>query len=111
MEFDKEQIRAIIYYNWKRGLTRAQCDEEMKTVLGTSAPHLATIKRWYNDFYHGRQTLEDEAKPGRPISATTDEMIEKIRELIVENPRLTTRQIAEQVKISTERVLNILHEK
>jgi hypothetical protein len=41
-----EHIRAIIYYNWKRGLTRSEYDEEMSRVLGETGPHLATIKRW-----------------------------------------------------------------
>ena len=45
MELEREHIRAIIYYNWKRGLTRSECGEEMKHVLGGTGPHLATIKR------------------------------------------------------------------
>jgi hypothetical protein len=53
MELNREHIRAIIYYNWKRGLTRSECDEEMSRVLGETGPHLATIKKWYNEFERG----------------------------------------------------------
>lgn len=45
MELEREHIRAIIYYNWKRHLTRSECDQEMTHVLGGIGPHLATIKR------------------------------------------------------------------
>jgi histone-lysine N-methyltransferase SETMAR len=72
MELNREHIRAIIYYNWKRGLTRSECDEEMSRVLGETDSHLAIIKRWYNEFERGRLSLEDEPYTGRTLSSTFD---------------------------------------
>jgi hypothetical protein len=33
MELNREQLRAIIFYNWKRGITYDQCFGEMSTTL------------------------------------------------------------------------------
>jgi histone-lysine N-methyltransferase SETMAR len=111
MEFNREHIRAMIWLEWKRGLTRTQCNEELDRLLGSASPGLATIKRWYNEFIHGRESLEDEARSGRPNSATNDEMVEKVREIIAEEPHSTYRQIREQLGIGSSAVQTILHEK
>ncbi len=36
MNLDREQVRAIIFFDWKKGLTRDQCFEEMNTYLDPS---------------------------------------------------------------------------
>ena len=33
MELTKKNLRTIIYYNWKRGLSQHQCFDEMETLL------------------------------------------------------------------------------
>lgn len=111
MDLKRESFRAIIYYNWKRGLTREECFEEMRTVLGEVSPSYATIKLWYNDFIHGRSSLEDEPRSGRIPTATTDEMVEKVRLIVEDDPGVTKGQIMEQLKIGSGSVLEILHNK
>jgi histone-lysine N-methyltransferase SETMAR len=83
----------------------------MSRVLGETSPHLATIKRWYNEFERGRGSLEDEPHTGRIPSSTSDEMVKKVRALIEEDPQTTYLQIQQQLKIGSSSVHNILHEK
>ena len=47
--------------------------------------------------------------PGRPNEITTPEMINKIRDIVLNDPKVNVREIAEIVSISTGRVVNILH--
>ena len=48
--------------------------------------------------------------PGRPKTVTTSEIIDQIHELILEDRRISTKSIAEQLGISREWVGSIIHE-
>jgi len=52
----------------------------------------------------------DAPRPGRPKTVTTTEIIDQIHELILEDPRISAKSIAEQLSISHERVGPIIHE-
>jgi len=52
----------------------------------------------------------DAPRPGRPKTATTPEIIDPIHELILEDRRISTKSIAEQLGISRERIGSIIHE-
>ena len=46
---------------------------------------------------------------GCPNETTTPEMINKIHDILLNDPKVKVREIAEIVSISTERVVNILY--
>ena len=47
--------------------------------------------------------------PGHPNEITTPEMINKIHDIVLNDPKVKVREIAEIVFILTERVVNILY--
>ena len=72
MELNREHFRAIIFYNFRRGLTQQQCmDMSMK-----HHPTYSTVKNWYNEFNRGRRSLNDEFREGRPKTAVVPENID-----------------------------------
>ena len=81
----------------------------MSTVYGESGPSFATIKRWSREFKHGRESLEEDPRSGRPNTAVTEENIEKVKKLVLEDRRIKLWQIAEAIGISKERIGDILH--
>ena len=42
---------------------------------------------WYNWFKEGRADVNDNASPGRPSTSTTDENIEAMKKIILDNHR------------------------
>ena len=48
--------------------------------------------------------------PGRPKTVITPEIIDQIHELILEDRRISAKSIAEQLRISRERVGSIIRE-
>ena len=40
----------------------------MVATLEKDAPPYATVKRWVAEFKRGRQNLEDDPRPGRPVT-------------------------------------------
>jgi len=106
----RRDFRAIILFNWKKGLTDSQCYEEMSTVFSDSSPSLRTIQRWYLNFKRGNFNLEDDERSGRPVSAVTQENIIAVKKLIEKDRRVTYLQIQYILKISAPSVSLILHE-
>lgn len=53
------------------------------------------VYKWYKDFAEGRETVEDESRPGRPSTSINEENINKIKDLLLHNRRLSIRDIAD----------------
>ena len=68
------------------------------------------MKRWVAEFKRGRQSLEDDPRPGRPVTVATPEMVNKVHDIVMTDRRVTERYIASTVGISQERVHSILTE-
>ena len=81
----------------------------MVSTLGDDAPALSTVKKWAAEFKRRRESLEDDPRSGRPSRATTQENIDRIHQMVMNNRRLTIRHLANVISISRERVKNILH--
>ena len=60
--------RANIKFSFKLGKTAAETVELMRQVYGDNCSSRAQIFRWYARFRSGVETIEDEARPGRPFS-------------------------------------------
>ena len=55
---------------------------------------------WYNRFKEGREDVNDDDRPGRSRTSTTDENIESLRKLILDNRRINCREVADDIGIS-----------
>ena len=44
--------------------------------------------------------MNDEARPGRPSTSTTNENTEAVKKIVMENRRITIREVAEHVGTS-----------
>jgi histone-lysine N-methyltransferase SETMAR len=107
---DKIEIRAVIKYFVLKGLTPTDIKNELDSTLKETAPSFSTVKKWAAEFKRGRTSIEDDERTGRPKTATTDEIVAKINNAVLNDRRLKVREIAEAVKISIDRVHHILHE-
>ena len=109
MKMDKLWHRSVIKYLQKKGLTPMDIHADMLATMGDDAPALSTVKKWAAEFKRGRESLEDDPRSGRPASASTQENIDRVHHMVMDDRRLTVNQIADAVAISRERVENILH--
>lgn len=105
----KIEQRAVIKFLTKEGNTPSQIKLRMLPVFGDSCPSDFTIKFWCKQFKSGRDSLEDDPRSGRPISALTDENVAKVKNIILEDRRVKQWEIARDVCISKERVGEIIH--
>ena len=92
----------------KLGKTATETFNMLLEVYGDSCMSRTRVFEWHKRFVDGRLSVEDDAKPGRPCSVKTDVNIEKVRELVRTDRRLTIRMMADQLGIDKELVRSIL---
>lgn len=61
-------------------------------MYNNTAPLYATVTRWYKEFRHGRESLEDDPRVGRPSEATSEDTVDRVEAMIMENRRVKTRK-------------------
>ena len=65
-----------------------------------SAVSKTRVYEWYKRFQDGREDVEDDEGPGRPSTSTTYENVEKVKEMVMNDRRITVREVADDVGIS-----------
>ena len=107
---NKIEFRAVIKHFWMAGKTATEIRNILQEVHGASTPSFSTISFWVSEFKRGRTSTSDEPRTGRPKTATNDEMVDKVHDVVLADRRLKLKEIAETIGISEERVGHILHE-
>jgi len=108
-ELELEQ-RTNIKFLVKLGKSGNEMREMLMQVYGDNVMKKTAVYKWVARFPVGRESVTDEEKSGRPATSRTEENIVKIRQILLENCRLTVRNIAEQFNIDRETVRKILTE-
>ena len=108
---DKVEFRAVIKHFFLKGLKPKDIKAELDEVHGESAPSFATVYNWFNEFKRGRTSTIDEQRPGRPVEVSSNEMTNKVHDLVLSDRRVKVREIVEATGISQGTVFTILHEK
>ena len=110
MEIERRDFRAMIFYDYMRGLTGLESHQFLLKTFGVVTPSRSTVFSWFAEFRRGRGSLLGEARPGRPSTAVNEESVEEVRKLVSADPRLTYTQIEEELGLSSTALNRILHE-
>jgi len=108
--FNNMETRAVIkfFFPARQGAERNSRHSDRN--IREHAPPYSTVKNWVAQFKRGDFPTCDAPRPGRPKTMTNPEIIDEIRELILEARRISAKSITEQLGISRERVGSIIHE-
>lgn len=86
-------------------LNEISCAESLKMLqkaYGDSALSKTQAYEWYKAFKDGREIVEDMPRSGRPSTSSTEENVDKIKEIVLENRHASVREIARDLNISRE---------
>ncbi len=98
-KMEKSQVRAVMKYLVKKGLNATEIKDDMKQVLGESAPSYQIIRKQVTLFKRGRDSVEDDPRGGRLSTAITTETINKVHDMVPAYRRLKVREIAKDMDI------------
>lgn len=107
---ERSEQRYCIKFCQKLGDTQAQTILKIQQAFGEDAMGVTQIKEWYNRFKDGRTSVNSEPRSGRPSTSRNDEVIDQVRVLVMEDRRITVRELATEVGISIGSVHSILTE-
>ena len=65
---------------------------------------------WHRRFKEGREKVKDDHKSGRPSTSRTDENVERVRQKVRSDRRLTVKMILDELGMNSERVWRIIME-
>ena len=82
----------------------------MANVYGDSSPKYSPVAKWSAEFKRGRDSLEDDPRPGRPADVISQEMINCVERLVLNNRRIKVAELASECGISNGSGYTVIHE-
>lgn len=107
---EKNVYRAYILVRQKMGKPPMEIFNDLKLAYQEDAPSYMTVCRWVTRFKDGSDDIEDEERPGRPITATTPSDIKAIADLIESNPYINFEEMEAETSISRGSIFTIIHD-
>ena len=109
MESQNIEFRAVIKFLSKDAKAK-EIHQRMADVYGDSRPKYSTVTKWSAEFKRERDSLEDDPRPGRPADVISQEMIDHVERLVLNNRRIKVAELASECGISDGSVYTIIHE-
>lgn len=108
MQNNDEAKRSVIWFLWKQGKRQAEILREMHETYKEDAPSKTMICKWVQRFEEGWDSVEDSPRSGRPATTVTRTNIERVRQALDIDRRVTVRDLADMVGIPLTSVHAIL---
>ncbi|XP_018577078.1 putative uncharacterized protein FLJ37770 [Anoplophora glabripennis] len=105
MEKQNFEQRVAIKCCARLGETASETYAKIVKLHGDSALSRAQVFRWHKEFKEGRESVEDQARSGRPVEVRTDPNVQRVCARIRENRRLTVRMLASELGMNHEKVV------
>ena len=93
--------------SWKNSNWRTKVDSR-SLWWGDDTMSRTHLFEWHRRFKEGREEVEDDQRSGRPSTSRTDENVERVRQKVQSDCRLTVRMIADELGMNSKRVWRII---
>lgn len=109
MDLTRENIRAMIFYDFRCGPSQQERCQRLQLVFNGAAPSRSSVYSWFGEFRRGQHHHCDDFREGRPATAVIETNIEIIRQLIETHKKNTFQKIRTLLGITMSQVQKILH--
>ena len=86
----------------------SEIKSDLDTVYGENTLPYRTVARWVSYFKEGRSNVKDEARPGGPVSATSESDVATVQSTVQQDSRYTVEEINDLSGLSLAYVFIIL---
>ena len=105
------QKRANLKFLAKLGKTPFESFAMLQQVYGEEMMSRTRAFEWHKRFKERREEVEDDPWSGRPSTSRTADNIERVKQMVRADCRLTVRMIAEELSINKDTVWSIITKK
>ena len=102
--------RLAIKFSFKAGKSATETLQMVNAAYGDQALSRSNVFRWYGRLRDGREDSEDHPRSGRSTECRNDNNVEKISQLLLQNPHLSLRMLADEVNNGKDTVRKIVVE-
>jgi transposase len=95
----------LVLHEFRLGSSVREAAADINQTMGEDTISPSTVDRWFHHFRDGDMNFEDAPRPGRPASIDVD----ALKALVEEDPRLSSRCLAERLQCDHTAVLEHLH--
>ena len=88
----------------KLGKTSSKCFTLLQQVYKEETMSKAHAFEWHKRFREGREECEDDQRSGKPVTSRTDSNIDRLKQLVHADRRLTVRMICEELSSGRDAV-------
>ena len=82
----------LIKHCFLRGKNTVQTKQCLDECYGESSQSSQMVEMWISEFERGRTSTNDVERSGRPKDVTTPEIIEKIHDIGLDDPKVKVRE-------------------
>ena len=107
---EKSEFRMLSTHYFLRGKSIKETEKKLAKYYKESAPSHGMVHKSFTEFHCSRISTSNAEHPGRPKEVTSQEIVDKTHDIVLNHRRLNVRDISETVHISVGRVWHILHE-
>ena len=107
--FSRYDIR-VIKFSVILGKDASCIHKDLVTVLRENAPSIQTVRKWVKAVSEGRDDMEDEPQPGRPVTTCGDANISQVL-VSLSDDRRKTCEISTETSMSRTSVFRVLTNK
>lgn len=75
----------------------------LQKAFGESTLSKTRVYEWYSSFKNGREVVEDLNRSGRPSTSSTEENIDSVKKMVLENRRLSLRKVMRRLREQVRR--------
>ena len=93
VECSREEQRSVIRFFGSEGVNPSEIHCRMKMQYGYTCLSLQQVYDWNRKFISGVSSVADAARPGRPHTADTPEMVAGVKRVLRENRHITLDEV------------------
>lgn len=97
---ESTEQRVCIKFCSKIGKTASETFDLLKKAYGDDVMGRTQVFQWFRRFKDGRESVESDARSGRPSTSRNDVKVEQVRTVVRSDRRMTVREIADEVGIA-----------
>jgi transposase len=107
---EKVEQHICIKFCQKLGHSCSETYDMIQEAFGNEAMGLTQVKEWFRRFKEGQISAKSDERSGRLSMSRNQVMIDKLHSAVLDNQRITIRELSDELGLSFGLVLSILTE-